>query len=79
MDRPAPKNIDTAAALRRDLARAYEELRAGTLETSEAAELANLAGKIISTAKTQVAYYALRKDIPYIKFLEDDTAAAAQE
>lgn len=67
------ENLDTAAGLRKDLTKAYKELRAGTIEETEAAEIANLAGKIISTAKTQVAYYALRKDIPYIKFLQDDS------
>jgi len=35
----------------------------------EAAELANLAGKMIGSAKVQVEYYALRKEAPTIEFL----------
>ncbi len=36
----------------------------------EAAELANLAGKMIGSAKVQVEYYVLRKESPRINFLE---------
>lgn len=37
------------------------------------AELANLAGKMIASAKVQVEYAALRKDVPEISFLKDDS------
>jgi len=39
------------------------------LSLGEAAELANLAGKMIGSAKVQVEYYALRKEAPTIAFL----------
>jgi len=69
----AAGDISTATGLRLELAKLYAELKAGEVEDGAAAELANIAGKMISTAKTQVAYYALRKDIPNIKFLRDDS------
>lgn len=47
-------------------------LRAGTIKPSEAAELANIAGKMIKSAKVQVEYYALRKEAPTIPFLRQD-------
>ena len=34
------------------------------------AELANIAGKMIGSAKVQVEYYVLRKESPRINFLE---------
>jgi hypothetical protein len=45
---------------------------AGSNACGEAAELANLAGKMIGSAKVQVEYYALRKESPEIAFLKDD-------
>lgn len=68
-------DISTATGLRLELAKLYAQLKDGEVEDTAAAELANIAGKMISTAKTQVAYYALRKDIPNIKFLQDDSPA----
>jgi hypothetical protein len=46
---------------------------AGALKPKEAGELANVAGKMINSAKVQLEYYALRKETPSIKFLESDT------
>jgi len=60
------KNVDE---LRGQLADVFAQLRAGTIKPGEAAELANLAGKMISSAKVQVEYYALRKEAPTIVFL----------
>ena len=45
-----------------------------TIAPGEAAELANLAGKMISSAKVQVEYYALRKESPRIEWLESPNA-----
>lgn len=59
--------------LRTELADVFEKLRDGIIKPSEAAELANLAGKMISSAKVQVEYFALRKEEPNIKFLKDDS------
>ena len=60
------KNVDE---LRGQLAEVFTQLRAGTIKPGEAAELANLAGKMIGSAKVQVEYYALRKEAPTIEFL----------
>ena len=56
--------------LRKELAKTFAQLKAGEIKTSEAAELANLAGKMIGCAKVQVEYYALRKEAPTIEFLQ---------
>lgn len=55
--------------LRAELALTFAKLKAGEIKPSEAAELANLAGKMIGSAKVQVEFYALRKEMPDIKFL----------
>jgi hypothetical protein len=60
------KNVDE---LRGQLADVFAKLRAGEIKPGEAAELANLAGKMISSAKVQVEYYVLRKEAPTIEFL----------
>jgi len=60
--------------LRTQLAEVFKQLRAGEIKPGEAAELANLAGKMIGSAKVQVEYYALRKESPNIAFLKDDAA-----
>ncbi len=59
--------------LRTELADVFQKLRAGSIKPGEAAELANLAGKMISSAKVQVEYFALRKEQPNIQFLRDDS------
>ena len=63
------KNVDE---LRGQLADVFAKLRAGEIKPGEAAELANLAGKMIGSAKVQVEYYALRKEAPTIGFLETE-------
>lgn len=62
--------------LRAELANVFARLRAGEIKPGEAAELANLAGKMIGSAKVQVEYYALRKESPSIEFLKDDSNVA---
>jgi uncharacterized protein YgbK (DUF1537 family) len=57
------KNCDE---LRTSLAETFAQLKAGTIKPGEASELANLAGKMINSAKVQVEYYALRKEAPKI-------------
>lgn len=61
--------------LRKELAQTFAQLKAGAIKPSEAAELANLAGKMIGSAKVQVEYYALRKESPRIEWLESPNAA----
>lgn len=55
--------------LRKHLAEVFDELRSGDISANEASELANIAGKMINSAKVQIEYHALRKDEPKIKFL----------
>lgn len=63
------KNVNE---LRHELSQVFAQLRAGEIKPGEAGELANLAGKMIGSAKVQVEYYALRKEMPNIAFLKDD-------
>ena len=65
------KNVDE---LRGQLAEVFAQLRAGAIKPGEAAELANLAGKMIGSAKVQVEYFALRKEAPRIDWLEEPNA-----
>jgi hypothetical protein len=55
--------------LRDQLSQVFASLRDGSVKHSDAAELANLAGKMINSAKVQLEYYALRKEAPTINFL----------
>ena len=63
--------MNNAHELRTELAAVFAALRAGEIKASDAAELANLAGKMINSAKVQVEYYALRKESPSIHFLDE--------
>ena len=65
------KNCDE---LRQELALTFEKLKSGEIKPGEAAELANLAGKMISSAKVQVEYYAMRKEAPTIEFLQSPSS-----
>lgn len=65
--------MNTVSELRAELAQVFAQLKAGEIKHTEAAELANLAGKMIGSAKVQVEYYALRKESPEISFLKDDS------
>ena len=60
------KNVNE---LRDQLALVFAGLQNGTIPHKDAAELANLAGKMINSAKVQVEYYTLRKEAPEIEFL----------
>lgn len=62
--------------LHNKLAAVFDGLLTGKVSVDEAAEAANLAGKMINIRKTQVAYYELRKEAPTIDFLADDKPAA---
>ena len=66
--------MKNAEELRAELAQTFAQLKAGEIKPSEAAELANIAGKMISSAKVQVEYYALRKETPRIEWLEASNA-----
>jgi 5-formyltetrahydrofolate cyclo-ligase len=62
--------MKNAEELRGELSQTFAQLKAGAIKPREAAELANLAGKMIASAKVQVEYFALRKESPRIAFLE---------
>ena len=66
--------MKNAEELREELAKTFAQLKAGEIKPSEAAELANLAGKMIGSAKVQVEYFALRKEAPRIDWLEEPNA-----
>lgn len=61
--------------LRTKLSKVFDELASGAITVEQAAEAANLAGKMINSAKVQVAYYELRKESPTINFLADNKRA----
>lgn len=62
--------MKTATELRDELAVVFDQLKAGAIKPKEAGELANVAGKMINSAKVQLEYHALRKSTPNIPFLE---------
>jgi len=57
--------------LRNALSVTFADLKAGKLKPNEASGFANIAGKMIQSAKVQVDYYAQRKIKKPIKFLEE--------
>lgn len=61
------KNLDQ---VRDRLSTIFDQLESGEIDTKKAAEFANLAGKMINSAKVQVEYYALKKEVPSISFLD---------
>lgn len=63
--------MKNANELRNNLSEVFEALKKGEISPKEAAELANIAGKMIGSAKVQVEYYALRKESPSIPFLNE--------
>jgi hypothetical protein len=67
--------MKTASELRTELSDVFKLLKQGKMQHHEAAELANIAGKMINSAKAQIEYYALREEAPTIEFLRDDSNA----
>ena len=55
--------------LRSELAATFESVKNGSMEVKRAAELSNIAGKMIASAKVQIEYYQMRKERPKIAFL----------
>lgn len=62
--------MTTITDIRDQLIEVFNSLRDGSIEVKDAVEINNTAGKIINTAKVQIAYSALRGDIPNIPFLD---------
>lgn len=65
--------------LREQLSQVFYELRNNTVKHTDAAELANIAGKMINSAKVQLEYYALRKESPTISFLASEEPPLPQK
>jgi hypothetical protein len=63
--------MDTIINLRKELAKVFEDLRAGNLSSKNAAELNNTAGKIINSLRAELEYYKLRKEPPEIDFFKE--------
>ncbi len=63
--------MNNCKELRDALAEAFDDLKSGKIKPHEAAEFANIAGKMIASAKVQVAYYELTGESPMIAFLEE--------
>lgn len=62
--------MTTITDIRDNLIEVFNGLRDGTVDIKDAVEINNTAGKIINSAKVQIAYSALRGDTPYIPFLD---------
>ena len=71
--------MKTVTELRDQLAQVFADLRSGTVKHTDAAELANLAGKMINSAKVQLDYYSLRKEAPTIAFLASNDKDETEE
>ena len=64
--------MKTVTTLRNELSEVFDKLNLGLIKPKEAGELANVAGKMINSAKVQLEYYALRKETPTIEFLKGE-------
>lgn len=64
--------MKNAEELRQNLSEVFQQLRQGEIKPADAAELANLGGKMINSAKVQVEYYSLRGEKPEIPWLEQE-------
>jgi hypothetical protein len=68
---PGDRAMNNCKELRGELSNVFSALRTGLIKPHEASELANVAGKMIASAKVQVAYYDLRGEQPSIGFLDE--------
>ena len=68
--RKSKTKINNVDDLRTSLSEVFDALRDGDIAHKEAKEMANLAGKMINSAKVQLDYHGLRKDEDFkINFL----------
>lgn len=63
-------DMNNIEQLRNELSEVFTQIKNEEISTPQARELANVAGKMIGTAKAQLEYYSLRKEKPSIKFLD---------
>jgi hypothetical protein len=66
------QNQVTVTEIRDELINVFQGLRNGLIDAKDAVEINNTAGKIISSAKVQLAYHALRGECPEIPFLASE-------
>lgn len=66
------QNQMTVTDVRNKLLNVFEGLSNGSVDVKDAVEINNTAGKIISSAKVQLAYHALRGECPEIPFLTSE-------
>jgi hypothetical protein len=69
--------MTTITGIRDNLIEVFNGLRDGSIDIKDAVEINNTAGKIINSAKVQIAYSALRGEAPNIPFLQ--TAVAPKQ
>ncbi len=65
--------------IRDSLIEVFDKLRDGDMDLKQAAEINNTAGKIINTAKVQLAYAALRGEQPVIPFLNTAVVSSSNQ
>lgn len=61
------KNI---TGVRAELSAVYAGLKDGSIDVKTAESMNNCAGKIISSLKVELEYYALRKEEPTVEFFK---------
>lgn len=64
--------MDNIKEVRQELCTAFNDLKNGKLEVKTAAEMSNMAGKVINSLKVELEYSALRKEKPQIDFLDNN-------
>lgn len=57
--------------MRTNLSELYSDLKSGKVDRKDVKELTNICGKMINSAMVQVKYYAERKEVPKIAFLDE--------
>ena len=60
----------TITELREDLLKVYADLRSVVMDSRDAKQINNTAGKIIASAKVQIEYSSLRNEKPDIDFIK---------
>jgi len=65
------KKITNIENLRNELCTVYEQLRTGDIGLSEAKQAANVAGKIISSVKTEMEYNKMIQSKDTIPFMNN--------
>jgi len=58
--------------LRDDLVNVYKDLKNGKIGINEAKQLANIVGKVVASANSQMEYNKMTQSKSRIKFFEDE-------